>query len=225
MTQKKRNTRYVTEVGTAIYPHLIQPDTRFNAEGEYKLKLKLSPDAQLKDSKGESKGSMQEFLDSMMERALAKAKEENPNERRMKQADAPYDLDDSGNLVVNMKLKARVSPKNGEPFEQRPALFDAKGKPFDGETVWGGSELKVSFEIVPFYTKMIGAGITLRLKACQIIELKKGGDVQAESYGFGEEEGYESSGTPAAQEGFASEEDDDDSDDIPFDTATENGDF
>ena len=34
----------VTPAGTAIYPHLTQPDTKFNAMGEYKVSLSLTED-------------------------------------------------------------------------------------------------------------------------------------------------------------------------------------
>ena len=226
MAQKKRNTRYVTAAGTAIYPYLTKPDTQFNPDGEYKVKLKLSPDAELKDSKGESRGTLQEFLDAMTGKSVAKAKQENPK-KRIKEADAPYTFDeDDGSLLVNFKLKAKVKTKDGSEFEQAVALFDAKGKPFDGDEIWGGSTVKVSFEVVPFYTAMIGAGLTLRLKAAQIIELKKGGEQSADSFGFGEEDGYESTGQAQAEEaGFATDDDLDD-DDIPFDVAGDNdGDF
>lgn len=204
--QKKRNPRYVTQVGTAIYPYLIEPDTEYNAEGEYKVKLRLPPDATLSNAKGESVGSVQEFIDGMMEKALAKAKEENKG--RIKEADAPYQIDeDTGDLLVNFKLKASGKTREGKEFTQKPALFDAKGKPFDGDAIWGGSRLKVSFEVVPFFTKLIGAGVTLRLKAVQIIELIQGGGASAENYGFGEEEGYESDETSAEDEGFSDAED------------------
>lgn len=213
--KKARNPRYVTDTGVAIFPHLVEPDTQFNAEGEYKVKLRLAPDSELK-SKGKSVGGVQEFIDSMMEKALEKAKEENKG--RIKEADAPYQIDEeTGDLLVNFKLKARGTTRDGKEFTQKPVLFDAKGKPTEPEAVWGGSRIKVSFEIVPFYTKLIGAGVTLRLKAVQIIELIQGGGASAENYGFGEEDGYEADESEAESNGFASseeasEEDDQDGD-------------
>jgi hypothetical protein len=219
MAQKKaRNPRYVSDIGVAIYPYLIEPDTEYNPDGEYKVKLRLSPDAEVYDAKRKSLGTMQEFLDGMLEKAVEKAKQENKG--KIKEADAPYSFDDdNGDLLVNFKLKASGTTRDGKEFTQAPALFDAKGKPFDGEEIWGGSKIKVSFEVVPFYTKLIGAGITLRLKAAQIIELRQGGGASAENYGFGEEEGYEAE-DEAGDNGFASE------DDTPADdTDDQDGDF
>ena len=189
--KKTRNQRYVTDKGTAIFPYLVEPDTKYNADGEYKVKLRLSPDAVLKGAKGKSEGSIQEFLDEKLEASIEKAKKDNPKVRRIKEADAPYEIDeDTGDILVNFKLKALVKTRDGKEFEQQPALFDAKGKPTTPDEVWGGSILKVSFEVIPFYTKLIGAGISLRLKAAQIIELIQGGQADADAYGFEEEDGH-----------------------------------
>jgi hypothetical protein len=217
---RTRNPRYVTETGTAIYPYLIEPDTKFNADGEYKVKLKLAPDSVIKDAKGKSLGDVQSFIDAMAEKSLEKAKQENKG--KIKEADVPYEIDeDTGEVLVNFKLKAVGKTREGKEFTQAPALFDAKGKPAEPEAIWGGSLLKVSFEVVPFYTKLIGAGVSLRLKAVQIIELRKGGGASAENYGFGAEEGYEEEDA-AGEAGFASD------DEPPFETddeEQERGDF
>ena len=200
--KKKRNPRYVTDVGVAIYPYLTAPDTKFNADGEYKVKLRLNPDSMIRDVQGREIADVQTFLDDMMLKALEKAKAENKG--RIKEGDPPYIIDDeTGDLLVNFKLKAVVRTKEGSTFSQKPALFDAKGKPITPESIWGGSKIKVSFEVVPYYTKIAGAGVTLRLRAAQVLELVTGGSGgSAESYGFGEEEGYEAD-DEAANAGFA----------------------
>lgn len=205
--KKARNPRYVTQVGVAIYPHLVEPDTKFNAEGEYKVKLRLSPDSVITDAKGKRVADVQSFIDEMMGKALEKAKQENKG--KIKEADAPYEIDDeTGEVLVNFKLKATGKTRDGKEFTQKPALFDSKGKPAEVKGVWGGSKIKVSFEVVPFYTKLIGAGVSLRLKAVQIIELIAGGNGgSADSYGFGEEEGYEAE-DEAADNGFSSDDED-----------------
>lgn len=203
MTEKKnRNPRYVTDVGVAIYPYLTAPDTKFNADGEYKVKLRLNPDSMIRDVQGREIADVQTFLDDMMLKALEKAKAENKG--RIKEGDPPYIIDDeTGDLLVNFKLKAVVRTKEGSTFSQKPALFDAKGKPITPESIWGGSKIKVSFEVVPYYTKIAGAGVTLRLRAVQVLELVTGGSGgSAESFGFGEEEGYEAD-DEAADAGFA----------------------
>ena len=199
---KPKLPRYVTPAGTAQYPYLTKPDTKFNPDGEYKLKLEIPAD---------KAQDIVTFLDEQFAAAVAAAKKENPG-KRMKEADPPYLVnEETGTVAVSFKLKAKVTPKNGEPFEQRPAIFDAKGKPIKDVNIGGGSTVKVAYEVLPFYTAIVGAGISLRLKACQVINLVEfSGGAGAEAFGFGEEDGYEAEDNSAAGNGFneqASEQD------------------
>lgn len=200
---KVKNPRYTTPAGIAQYPYLTKPDTKFNPDGEYKISVEI-PGAAAQD--------IVTFLDEQFEASVAKAKKENQG-KKIKQGDVPYSVDDdTGKVTVRFKLKAKVTPKMGDPFEQRPALFDAKGKPIGPDTkIGGGSKVKVAYELVPYYTAIAGAGISLRLKAVQVIDLVEfSGGASSEAYGFGQEEGYEAEDTPAAQNGFAEETSDTD---------------
>jgi hypothetical protein len=64
----------------------------------------------------------------------------------------------------------------------------------DKTQVWGGSTVKVAFEIVPYgvrqYSPTMGVGVSLKFSAVQIIDLKTGTGKDAKAFGFGEEEGY-----------------------------------
>ena len=185
MAEKKKVERFVSPKGVASYPYLTNPDTKFNPDGDYKVSLIVAGDAASKAIA---------FLLEQHESAVAKAKKENAG-KRVKESELPFIENADGTVTFKFKLKAKVTPKKGDPFEQKPALFDAKGKPLTGApNVGGGSVIKVSYEVVPYYTAIAGAGVSLRMKAVQIIELKEyssGGN--AESYGFGEEEGFEAS--------------------------------
>lgn len=185
MTEKKKAERFVSSKGIASYPHLTKPDTKFNPDGEYKVSLIVAGDAASKAI---------DFLNEQHEAAVAKAKKENAG-KRVKESELPFIENDDGTVTFKFKMKAKVTPRKGYPFEQKPALFDAKGKPLTGDPkIGGGSVLKVCYEVVPYYTAIAGAGVSLRLKAVQIIELKEYSDGgNAESYGFGEEEGFEAS--------------------------------
>lgn len=183
MAEKKKAERFVSPKGTASYPYLTKPDTKFNPDGEYKVSLIVASDDASK---------VIDFLTEQHNAAVAKAKKESAG-KRVKEGDLPFIENDDGTVTFKFKLKAKVTPKNGTPFEQKPALFDAKGKPLVGELkVGGGSIIRVSCEVVPYYTAIAGAGISLRLKAVQLIELKEySGGSNADSYGFSEEEGFE----------------------------------
>jgi hypothetical protein len=199
---KIKNPRYTTPAGIAQYPYLTKPDTKFNPDGEYKISVEI-PGAAAQD--------IVTFLDEQFEASVAKAKKDNPG-KKIKEGDVPYSVnDDTGKVTVRFKLKAKVTPKQGDPFEQHPALFDAKGKPIGADAkIGGGSKVKVAYELVPYYTAIAGAGISLRLKAVQVIDLVEfSGGASSEAYGFGEEEGYEAEDTPAAQNGFSEEEESD----------------
>lgn len=181
--KKAKLPRYVTPIGVAKYPYLAKPDTKFNPDGDYKVNLEID---------AEVAGEVIAFLDEQFAASVEKAKKENPG-KKIKAGEAPYTVDeDSGKVTLRFKLKAKVSPKEGDPFTQKPAMFDAKGKPLVGEVkVGGGSKLKVAYEVIPFYTSLVGAGLSLRLRAVQVIELVEfGGGAGAGDYGFGEEEGY-----------------------------------
>lgn len=200
---KVKNPRYTTPAGIAQYPYLTKPDTKFNPDGEYKISVEI-PGAAAQDTVT--------FLDEQFAASVAKAKKDNPG-KKIKEGDVPYSIaEDTGKVTVRFKLKAKVTPKQGDPFEQRPALFDAKGKPIGAEAkIGGGSKVKVAYEMVPYYTAIAGAGISLRLKAVQVIDLVEfSGGASSEAYGFGQEEGYEAEDTPAVQNGFAEETSDTD---------------
>lgn len=175
--------RYTTPKGTAKYPWLSTPDTKFNPDGEYKTSLVLPL---------EEADTIMQFLDEQMAKSIAQAKKDNPG-KKVKEADAPYSVnEETGEFSVNFKLKAKVFPQKGEPFEQKPAVFDAKMIPLKGVNVSGGSTIKVSYEVYPFYTALIGAGISLRLKAVQVLNLVEfSGGAGAEAYGFEKEDGFE----------------------------------
>lgn len=199
---KSKNPRYVTPAGIAQYPYLSKPDTKFNPDGEYKLKLEIP---------GDAAQDIVTFLDEQIELAQAKAKKENPG-KKIKEGSSPYEVnEDTGKVAVSFKLKAKVTPKNGDPFEQKPAIFDAKGKPLQDAKVGGGSKVKVAYELVPYYTAIAGAGVSLRLKAVQVIDLVEySGGAGADAFGFGEEDGYEAEDNSAAGNGFSSEESEED---------------
>lgn len=183
MAEKKKVERFMSPKGTASYPYLTKPDTKFKPDGEYKVSLIVD---------GDDASKAIDFLTEQHKAAVAKAKKENAG-KRVKEGALPFIENDDGTVTFKFKLKAKVTPKKGAPFEQKPALFDAKGTPLVGEPkVGSGSVIKVSYEVVPYYTAIAGAGISLRLKAVQIIELKEySGGGTAKSYGFGEEEGFE----------------------------------
>jgi hypothetical protein len=103
----------------------------------------------------------------------------------------------TGNLIFNFKMAASGTSKkaNGSVsnWNRKPALFDAKGKPLTGKLpeIWGGTVGVVAFEAYPYFIAGTGtAGVSLKLSAAQIIELRSGGQRDASDFGFDEEDGW-----------------------------------
>lgn len=194
----------VTPAGTAIYPHLTQPDTKFNAMGEYKVSLAVD--------EAEAAPLIANF-----EQATKQAEKLLPKGKPPRMAEPPYfnEVDDegqdTGRIVFKFKMKAKINTKDGRTIEMNPKLFDAQGTLVnDVDSIWGGSTLRVSADLVPYYVATTGAGVSARLKAVQIIELKTGGGSNASSFGFEATEGYTAPEEETAeQEGFVHEEDED----------------
>ena len=208
---KNANPVVTSPKGILKYPHLNTPDTKFNSKGVYSTKLLLDPEEGEKFARG---------LDIFYEQALKAGKAESP---KMKAADKPYHFDEeAGKWEFNFKMNASyTSKKTGEEIPLKPSLFDAKNKPLkEGTKITGGSIARVACEVVPFAMKgPVGAGISLRLKAVQVIDLKVW-DTDPSAFGFEVEEGgYEDPDGEDAWDtnGFSDESsDDDDSNDGDF---------
>jgi len=199
MAEKKREgVKGTSPKGVAKWASLNKPDDKFKKEGEYRLTLVLPPD---------EAAPLIAVIEKEREVSMTAAKTENPK-KRVKMADAPYqedvnkDGEKTGLIKFNFKAKASGIRKDSSVWSFRPAVFDAKGHPMPKDVlVFGGSVVKVAYEIRHFFTDLIGAGVTLNLRAVQVLDLKTAGGKAAGDFGFGEEEGYESDPAPATPEG------------------------
>ena len=55
--------------------------------------------------------------------------------------------------------------------------------------IWGGSEIRVNAALYPYYVSSIGAGVSLKLRAVQVIALVEGSE-GAGRFGFEKTTGY-----------------------------------
>lgn len=153
--------------------------------GEYKVSLSVTE---------EEAAPITAKIDEVMEEAQGMI----PPGKRPKIQEPPYynELDDegqeTGRVIFKFKMKAKVNTKDGRTIEMSPKLFDAQGTLMtDVDSIWGGSTLRISSDLVPYYVAAVGAGVSMRLKAVQIIELKTGGGgADAANYGFEATEGF-----------------------------------
>ena len=201
MSDKRKEDRvYITTPkGVAVYPWLNKPDTKFDKKGggNYHVKQRLEPSPEL--------DAIIEKINAAADAKMAEVEADLKEKKNFKSLKAltryvPYAsvYDEEGNetaaIEISAKMAAVVTPGNGkEPFTQKPALFDSKGKLLaKPPAVYGGSEVKINAQVIPFYNSATNqAGATLRLRGVQIIKLVVGGSADAKSFGFGEEEGFE----------------------------------
>jgi hypothetical protein len=198
---RKRNVIHKTPIGETKFAWLTKADTKFNADGEYRTQFLVTP----KQAEGLIE-AIDEAIEAHREKVVAELKEKGKKGKALdiKMGNTPYkddenaDGEETGLISFNFKMKAKVTPKDGTPWEQKPDIFDAKGKPLVDTPVFSGSKVRIAFEMIPYFTAIAGCGISLRLKAVQVIELQTA-ERTAESFGFGEEEGYEHEGNPSDQ--------------------------
>jgi hypothetical protein len=200
--KKPKNFTGTTPKGTFRYPSLAKPDYGTkdypNPDGAYKVDLILSEDeAQplIKDLTPAYNKAMEEAEEEFKGLPVAtrkKLKEVTKNDLYTIEYDKETE-EPTGNLIFRFKMKASGTRKDKTTWSAKPALFDAKGKPLlKVPEIWGGTIGKISFEAVPYFVSGTGAaGLSLRLQAAQIIELRSGSQRDAGAYGFGEEDGFE----------------------------------
>ncbi len=217
---RKKTPLYTSDRGVFSFPHLNKADTKWDPEGVYHVSLvQPLPKAQgLIDT-------VNEAIDAQFAKKLAELKEkgEGAKVKKLKrhfpyQDECDKEGDPTGNIKVRFKVNAIGRNKDGtEEWSNQPALFDASGIPTD-KVIYSGSEGKISYQIVPYFNaKDVEVGVTLRLKAVQVIKLVTAGQRGASGYGFSNEAdeddvGYDeddtSSSTPAAADAEGEDEDD-----------------
>lgn len=220
MADKKTNPSFISPRGVAVYPSLNEPDFGTKdypkPDGEYKVGLRV-PEAVAEAWRN---GPLKAIIAQAREEAdAAWAKLPVATRKKLKEmtwnevGTDEYDKDTeeaTGFVLFKFAMKASgTRQKDGSQWSQKPVIFDSKGvtlaKP---PIIWGGSEVKVSVEASPYFIPGTGAaGVSLRLKAVQLIVLKSGQQKDAAGYGFApEEDGFDSSEYSAPDE--SSESDD-----------------
>jgi len=214
-TKKTKLPSFTTSKLTFVYPKLSEPDYGTKdypkPDGEYSLKGRMSlEDAEefiRKDVKFDNgfvslKGLYDEALrdaerqfGELKVESRKKLKEVQPNDLFTVLYD-PESEEPTGEVEFKFKMKAsgefKKGPKAGQKWHRKPDLFDAKGRKIGkGVNIWGGTVGKVAFSVRPYFVAgTAAAGLTLMLNGVQVIDLVSEGARSADSYGFGEEEGF-----------------------------------
>lgn len=158
---------------SVLWPNLITPSTKFNERGVYDVTMILTP------GNPEHQAFIERVETEYQSAYAAMCKEQ--GKPKLKKADSPLtpvmtpDGMETGDFKIKAKLTASGETKDGRRFERKPALFDAHGKPWKGGAIGNGSLLRIAMRPNPFYVPALGAGLSLRLEAVQVIEAREGG--------------------------------------------------
>lgn len=211
MADKKpaRKTLYSPK-GAWVWPRLTQPDTKFNADGEYKVDLRLDGgdaaavklieaiDAAAEGALEEARQALTEKVEKARGKQKVSAREALNDLKRYTPYESDYDDDGSetGDVIFRFKVKAKGKDnKTGETWANKVVIYDAAGQPIPPAKakklkIGSGTVGRVAYQILPFFNEALAeAGVSLRLKGVQIIKLVEWGSGGLE-FGADEDGGF-----------------------------------
>jgi hypothetical protein len=159
--------------GIASFPWVNVPDTKFNADGLYKVDLVLS---------GDAASSLRSKIDKAIEDAFVElTKDMTPKEAKAHSKAFPYEIEEddegrpTGNTIFKFRQNAKITLKSGEKKDIKISLKDATGLNGTTERVTGGSTVKIAYTTRP-YRAASSKTISVRLDfaAVQLIKLGSG---------------------------------------------------
>lgn len=187
MASKPKKT-YITLTarGTAKYPHLVKPDTKFKTDGEYKVDLIVpSKVAQ----------PLIEKLTALYDEGFKEsAKALSKKDREAIKQPMPFvrEKDDegepTGNIIFKLRKNAKGKNKDGEVVDRVVPLADSLGRDVRKKvkSIYGGSELIVAFNPDVWTNAKGEVGLKLYIVAVQIVKLVAQGQG---GFQFGQVEG------------------------------------
>ncbi len=169
------------------FVNILKPDTKFNPEGDFKIKLRFP-----KETKGLT--PLLESIEKARDEAKAAFLKDPKNKgKRLKEADLPFYEDDEDHIVMSFKSKATwIDRKTGETRERVIPIFGGAGrlKPNEIPQFGQGSEVKVAFTINGFCNAALGAGASLRIDSLKLIKPVAFTGGSQNHFGDDDDEGY-----------------------------------
>ena len=173
----------VTPTGKAVYPHVNEPNFRFDTNGMYSIKLHLKEDQY---------NAFKSKIDATVEAQYA-AECAKQGGKKLRRADStPIRITPEGDFEIYAKQAAKKDTKKGV-LEFSVGIFDSKARPSNAQ-VGGGSTVKLAVKPWCWFNPSLGFGYTLQLQSVQVLELveysnngnvfgEEDGSYQAESFG------------------------------------------
>lgn len=168
-------------------------DTKFNKNGVFSIDVILDPNNPAHDA-------FMEEISDLCEKAHEALGAENPKIKKYKlrspiKPEEDSEGEETGNMIIKFKQnKVMESKRTGKTYTiKHIPVFDAKRNPVATSVQIGnGSEGKVKFETRSYSSaKDREVGITMDLKAFQLLKLNEFGGDSGAAEGFGEEDGWE----------------------------------
>lgn len=215
MAERKQYETVITPPGVVGFPKLFEPDRKFNADGVYSVRMFVDPnDTAWEEFIAKAKQVEEDgYQETLKEKKKKVLKRSTPwlKEETDKETGEP-----TGRLYFDAKMKASgISKKagaEGKPWSMRPTVLDSKKNIISKDPgVGGGSTLRLKVELKPYFTDALGYGMSVPLRAAQIVTLVKYS--RDDSAGFDAEDGgFDSSGGDALEKvpaGGSTDPDDD----------------
>ena len=159
-TKKHGYNTFTTPRVAAQYPYLLDPDTKFNAEGDLKCNFTVEDNDYWRGVIEQCESDLKEYA--------AQVHKDTGKKPRLS-TDLPWVENDDGTITFKTKRKAQITRKKDKKvIEITVPQFDAKGKPIKPMVkIGGGSEIRLSLEI---YTWLASnkAGVSLRPLAVKV---------------------------------------------------------
>lgn len=151
----------LTAQGPCEWAKILKPDKQHDSDGLYSINQTLAPDDAVPHQN--------------LIRAAVKSHHDlliTQNETVKGYADPPFTKLENGGVEFKFKNNAIGKPKNDAPFDITIDVFDAQLNPWPKDKLIGnGSIVRVSYGLYLWnMTARGGVGVTLKLKAVQVIE-------------------------------------------------------
>jgi hypothetical protein len=189
MSEGPKYSAFVTPAGEAVFPWLTKADTEHDKNGVYHVDLSV-PFEEAQPLVAKLEKTLNDFIATLplgkqkafvkrpvyMEELTRPDYPEGANAAERKAIRDNWVGEPTGNLLFRCKLKAQFTGSEGETITQAPVVVMADtGEKID-VPVYSGSIVRVKGQIVPYTNTATGqAGISLRMKAVQVLELVSGG--------------------------------------------------
>lgn len=184
---EKANVLVTPKATVTGWVSILKPDTKFNPDGDYKIKVRIPSDA-----KGLS--AQLELIEKARDDAKAEFVKQPKNKgKRVKEADLPFYEDDEGFVVLSFKSKASYIDKKTEERRTRVVpVFGGNGrlKPNEIPNFGEGSEVRVAYNPSGFCNAALGAGVSLRLESIKLIKPVEFSGSGSNPFGDDDDEAY-----------------------------------